>query len=419
MIGMQDEDAVERAREHRVDLVFLARHREAHAQEVRRVVEVVLRIDEGLADRIFVGHRGERRHLRDHAHRGDHALMRIGDVGRVVIEGRQRADAGHHDRHRMRVAAEALEEPVHLLVHHGVARDAVVEIGLLRRGRQLAVEQQVAGLEEVAVLGELLDRIAAIEQHALVAVDIGDRGLAARRRGEARIVGEHPGLGVELRDVDDARADRAVLHRAARPACCRRMSVAEAELMRLGPFRTGGRAIPRRRRSWSRRLSCRVAGSAVGRIGRLGSLSVWHAASDERREARGHAAEASGALSSIWSCRRARVSVPPEHGHDVEQARRGRPAGERGTQRLRHLAELDADAPRRGSRTTASTLGAVPVGNGAELARRCRRGARGPRRSGPPPFRRARAGAGHRGNRRCREVRRGSWRAPSGPAWRR
>ena len=52
--------------------------------------------------------------------------------------------------------------------------DAIVEIVLLRLRRQLAVEQQVAGLEEVAVLGELLDRIAAIEQDALVAVDIGD-----------------------------------------------------------------------------------------------------------------------------------------------------------------------------------------------------------------------------------------------------
>ena len=51
-----------------------ARHREAHAQEVGRVVEVVLRIDERLADRVFVGHRRERRHLGDHADRGDHAL---------------------------------------------------------------------------------------------------------------------------------------------------------------------------------------------------------------------------------------------------------------------------------------------------------------------------------------------------------
>jgi hypothetical protein len=40
--------------------------------------------------------------------------------------------------------------------------------------RQLAVEQQVADLDEVALLGELLDRVAAVQQHALVAVDVGD-----------------------------------------------------------------------------------------------------------------------------------------------------------------------------------------------------------------------------------------------------
>ena len=122
----------------------------------------------------------------------------------------------------MRVAAEALEEPGHLLVHHGVARDAVVEVGLLRRGRQFAVEQQVAGLEEVAVLGELLDRIAAIEQDALVAVDVGDLGLAACRRGEAGVVGEHAGLAVELGDVERP-PDRSCPRRPGSPSsCCRR-----------------------------------------------------------------------------------------------------------------------------------------------------------------------------------------------------
>ncbi len=212
MVGVQDEDAVERARKDRVDLVIFARHREAHAQEVRRVVERVLRIHEGLADRVFVGHRRQRRDLRDHAHRGDHALVRIGDVGRVVIEGRHRADRGDHHRHRMRVAAEALEEAGHLLVHHRVARHAIVEIGLLRGGRQFAVQQQVAGLEEVAVLGQLLDRIAAIEQHALVAVDVGDLRFAARRRREAGIEGEHAGLAVERADVDHGRPDAAGFH---------------------------------------------------------------------------------------------------------------------------------------------------------------------------------------------------------------
>ena len=213
MVGVQNEDPVERARHDGIDAVVLARNAEAHAQEVGAVAEIVLGIHERLADRIFVGHRRERRHLGDHAHRSDLALARIVDVDRVVIEGRQRADAGHHDRHRMRVTAEAVEEPRHLLVDHGVAADAVVELGLLRGGRQLAVEQHVAGLEEVAVFGELVDRVAAIEQDAGVAVDVGDLRFGARRRGEARVEGEHPGLAVELADVDDRRADRSRLDR--------------------------------------------------------------------------------------------------------------------------------------------------------------------------------------------------------------
>ena len=113
----------------------------------------------------------------------------------------------------MGIAPEALEEAVHLVMHHRMARDPVIEVGLLGRGRQFAVEQEIAGLEEVAMLGELLDRVAAIEKDALIAVDIGDLRLAGGGRGEARIVGEHAGLGIELRDVDDARPDRAGPHR--------------------------------------------------------------------------------------------------------------------------------------------------------------------------------------------------------------
>jgi hypothetical protein len=69
----------------------------------------------------------------------------------------------------------------HLLVHHRVAGHAVVEVGLLRLGRQFAVEQQIAGLQEVAVFGQLVDRIAAVQQHALVAIDVGDLGFAGAR----------------------------------------------------------------------------------------------------------------------------------------------------------------------------------------------------------------------------------------------
>ena len=137
----------------------------------------------------------------------------IVDVDRVVIEGRQRADHADHDRHRMRVAAEPGVEPRHLLMHHRVLGDAVVEVRVLLRRRQLAVEQQIAGLDEIAVLGELIDRIAAIEQDALVAVDEGDLRLAARRRGEARVVGEAAGVLVERVDVDHIGAQRALADR--------------------------------------------------------------------------------------------------------------------------------------------------------------------------------------------------------------
>jgi hypothetical protein len=41
-------------------------------------------------------------------------------------------------------------------------------------GREFPVQQQVAGLEEVALLGELLDRVAAVFEDTGIAVDIGD-----------------------------------------------------------------------------------------------------------------------------------------------------------------------------------------------------------------------------------------------------
>ena len=130
-----------------------------------------------------------------------------------MIEGGQRADRGHHDRHRVGVAAETLVEPRHLLVHHGVVDHEIVERLFLGLGRQFAVHEEVAGLEEVAAFGQLFDRIAAIFQNAGVAVDVGDLGLAASGRSEAGVVGKHSGLGVELGDVDYIRPNGAAQNR--------------------------------------------------------------------------------------------------------------------------------------------------------------------------------------------------------------
>ena len=83
--------------------------------------------------------------------------------------------------HRVRVVLEALHELLDVLVQHRVERDLARPRLLLRRGRQLAEQDQVRGLEEVALLGELLDRIAAVEQDALVAVDVGDARCGSSR----------------------------------------------------------------------------------------------------------------------------------------------------------------------------------------------------------------------------------------------
>src|SRR3546814_16030308 len=59
------------------------------------------------------------------------------------------------------------------------------------------------------MFSKLADRIAAVEQHALVAVDIGQLRFAARGRSEAGIVGESAGLAIEFADVDDVGSDAA------------------------------------------------------------------------------------------------------------------------------------------------------------------------------------------------------------------
>ena len=170
MVGVEDEDLVHRRFDHRIDFIILGRNAERHAQEVGSVAELVLRIDEGLTDRIFESHRRDRRDLGDQPVRSDQPLLGIGNVCRIVIESRKRADHAAHDRHRMRVTPEAAIEGRELLVQHGVAADRVAELVELCLARQLAIEQQIGDLHEARLLGELIDRIAAMEEHAFIAV---------------------------------------------------------------------------------------------------------------------------------------------------------------------------------------------------------------------------------------------------------
>ena len=214
VVGVQDEQHVERARQHRVRLVLQLGHLEQHVQEVAGEAEVVVRIHVRPADAVAVRVGGDARHFGDQPVRLPQPRALVEDLLRVGIERRERADRAQEDPHRVRVVLEPLHELLDVLVQHRVERDLAGPGLLLRGRRQLAEQDQIRRFEEVAVLGQLFDRIAAIEEDAFVAVDVGDRAAAVGRVHERRVVRHEPevvGARLDLAQIHGA--NRAVLNR--------------------------------------------------------------------------------------------------------------------------------------------------------------------------------------------------------------
>ena len=188
MIGVENQEDFHRLVQRRVDLVRVA-DLEHHVQEVRRVIERVVGEDVGQTHGVAVRRGGHGWHLGDQPHDLFHADVRIVDVFGFGVEGRKTSDAGGEQPHRMRVVVVRVVHPgAELLVKEGVVGDLVDPRIVLRLGGELAVDQQVADLEEGRVLRQLLDRVAAVAQDAVLAVEFGDGAVGARRGGEAGIV---------------------------------------------------------------------------------------------------------------------------------------------------------------------------------------------------------------------------------------
>ena len=72
----------------------------------------------------------------------------------------------------MRILGHRIEQPGDPRRRHPVVVDRLGPAAELRRGRQVALQQQIRRLEERALLRELFDGIAAIPQDAFVAIDV-------------------------------------------------------------------------------------------------------------------------------------------------------------------------------------------------------------------------------------------------------
>ena len=116
-------------------------------------------------------------------------------IKRVLIVGAQRVDGAGQHRHGVRITREPVEEPLEILVQESVPLDLGGERLKLLGRREFAVDQQVAHLDEVRLLGELLDRVSAVAQDAGIPVDVGDGALGRGGVDKTLVEGGVTGLG--------------------------------------------------------------------------------------------------------------------------------------------------------------------------------------------------------------------------------
>ena len=108
---------------------------------------------------------------------------------------------------------EALEKARELFVHHRVVHNPPNKIRLGRRIGQVTIKQEITALQEVAVLGQLLNRIATVKQFTFVAIDVGDFRFTSGRRQKAWVKGKFPSRTIQLADIDHIRAYGALVNR--------------------------------------------------------------------------------------------------------------------------------------------------------------------------------------------------------------
>ena len=214
MIGMEYEKHIQRLRQCRLGLVFRFRDLEHHAQEIGRVVELVVRMDVRHADAVSVREGGERRHLADQPVNRQLPLGGIGDLLCARVESRQRGEGAHEHPHRVGVVVEAVHELLQVLVDERVLGDLFRPVRVLILCRQLAVDQEIGHLEIAALLCKLFYRVSPVLEYPFVTVNERDRALACGSVHVRGVIGHHPEvviLHLDLAQIDSL--DRVILYR--------------------------------------------------------------------------------------------------------------------------------------------------------------------------------------------------------------
>ena len=101
-------------------------------------------------------------------------------------------------------------------MQHGVIGHTLAEFLILRGIGQVAIQQQVGDFKEARFFGQLLNGIAAIEQHAGIAINVSNGAFAGSGGAIARIESENAKIAIKLADIRDLRPQRAAQQRQCR-----------------------------------------------------------------------------------------------------------------------------------------------------------------------------------------------------------
>ena len=124
---MQNKDAVHGASQDRVDFILIGRRAEHQAKDVFRIRKIIVWVRKWLAQRILVGIGTNCWHFCNQTVGCNHALHRVGNIGAVVVESRQRPYYAYHDGHGMGTAHETAVKAYQLFMQHGVLVDIYIK----------------------------------------------------------------------------------------------------------------------------------------------------------------------------------------------------------------------------------------------------------------------------------------------------
>ena len=147
VVGVEDEEDVQRPLEYRVGFVDGLRHLVEHVEQVAAEAQFVVGVDEWLAEAVAVGEGGERWHLSDEARGLELPVLFVEDVIRLRVEGGEGSDRADEHAHRVGIVAEAIDDLLDVFVDEGAECDLVSPQFHLVSGGQLAVDDEVGGLQ--------------------------------------------------------------------------------------------------------------------------------------------------------------------------------------------------------------------------------------------------------------------------------